>query len=138
MPDASLTAIAPTAAPPSTVPSASVATRAPITDKGAIETVLSRYRYDFSVLDADAAKAVWPTVDAKMLGRAFGQLEQQTLEFHACAIAVTAARAEATCGGSARYGPKLGNKSPRIDAREWKFSLRKINETWLIEAVATH
>ena len=66
-----------------------------------------------------AARAVWPTVDAKALGRAFDQLQQQTLEFDECAIAVTGARAVASCGGNARYVPKVGNKSPRTEARQW-------------------
>ena len=97
--------------------------------------MLSRYRDAFSVLDAGAAKAVWPTVDEKALGRAFDQLQQQTLEFDECAITVTGAGAVASCGGNARYVPKVGNKSPRTEAREWRFSLRKVNEEWLIEAV---
>jgi DUF917 family protein len=108
-----------------------------MTDTAAIETALSSYRSAFSALDTGAAKAVWPTVDVRSLGRAFEQLQQQTLDFDKCAIAVTGARAVASCGGNARYVPKVGNKSPRTEARQWRFSLRKVNEEWLIESVAS-
>ncbi len=125
------------AAPPSAAPPSSSAIPARLTDTGAIQAVLSRYRNAFSVLDAGAAKAVWPTVDGKALERAFDQLQQQTLEFDACAITVTDTRAVASCGGNARYVPKVGNKSPRTEVREWRFNLRKVTEEWLIEAVAS-
>jgi hypothetical protein len=44
-------------------------------------------------------------------------------------------RAQATCTGTARYVPKVGNQSAQVDNRQWKFSLVKANEQWRIESV---
>ena len=120
-------------------PAASVAPSAiapiAINDTGAIQTALTRYRTAFGELDAQAAIAVWPTVDAKMLERAFDQLEQQQLEFDNCDIAVSGVRATASCSGKAGYVPKIGAKTQRTQARQWRFNLRKANDAWLIEKV---
>ena len=97
--------------------------------------MLGQYRNAFSVLDSGAAKAVWPSVDARALGRAFDRLEEQAFEFNRCDIAVTGARATASCAGRARYVPKVGNRSPHYEPREWRFNLRKVEEAWLIEQV---
>ena len=99
--------------------------------------MLGRYRRAFASLDADAAKAVWPGVDARVLGRAFDQLHEQQLEFQTCEIVVNAARATAACGGRARYVPKVGSRPVRDERREWTFNLRKVNDDWLIESVAS-
>jgi hypothetical protein len=96
---------------------------------------LGRYRTAFSGLNASAAGVVWPTVDQKALGKAFERLERQSLTFENCTIDVRGVRALATCKGSADYVPKVGNKSPRTDSRQWTFNLHKANEQWLIDAV---
>ena len=127
----------PAAAAPTALATPAVVTPPPATEANAIEGVLGRYRHAFSTLDAGAARAVWPSVDARVLGRAFDQLEQQELEFQKCDIVVTGARATAACGGRARYVPKVGSKSPRDERRQWTFSLRKADDRWLIEGVAS-
>jgi hypothetical protein len=99
--------------------------------------VLGRYRTAFTALDADAARAIWPTVDARALGRAFDQLKEQELEFQTCNIVVNGLRATAACDGRARYVPKVGNKSLRDEHRHWTFSLRRVEDSWLIESVAS-
>lgn len=104
-------------------------------DTGAIHTVLGRYRNAFSGLDSGAARAVWPSVDVRALDRAFDRLEEQALEFENCEIDVNGPRAVASCEGSARYVPKVGNRNAQVAARQWRFNLRKVNEAWLIEEV---
>jgi hypothetical protein len=106
-------------------------------ETASIETVLSRYRQAFTALDADAARAVWPGVDARALGRAFDQLVEQQLDFETCFIAVNGARATAGCGGRARYVPKVGSRSVRDEPRQWTFNLQKVNGQWVIERVAS-
>ena len=113
---------------PSSVPS-------PRPETGEIQAVLGRYRTAFSVLDSAAATAIWPTVDRRALARAFERLEEQSFEFDACQIAIDGPRAVASCDGSARYVPKVGNRTPRSEARHWKFTLRKADQGWLIEQV---
>ena len=94
-----------------------------------------RYRNAFSGLDSGAARAVWPSVDVRALDRAFDRLEEQALEFENCDIDVNGPRAIASCEGSARYVPKVGNRNAQVAARQWRFNLRKVNEAWLIEEV---
>ena len=100
-PSAPLPATPPRPAPPlaETAPAEAVDTRA-------IQQVLGQYRNAFSVLDSGAAKAVWPSVDARALGRAFDRLEEQAFEFNRCDIAVTGARATAACAGRTRVRPE--------------------------------
>lgn len=101
----------------------------------AIENVLNRYRNAFNRLDAGAASLVWPTVNEKTLARAFERLEDQNVLFESCQIEIGAVLAEAACSGSARYVPKVGSRTPKEEARRWRFSLRKASGGWLIDRV---
>jgi hypothetical protein len=101
----------------------------------AIATLLNRYEQAFSALDANAAQAVWPSVDVKALGRAFDQLDEQTFALEGCDINVAGARAEAECAGNARYIRKVGNRALRVEPRHWHFRLRQLNDQWVIDAV---
>jgi hypothetical protein len=78
---------------------------------------------------------VWPTVNERTLGRAFERLEQQDVSFEGCQIQVNNDRAEATCDGTARYVPRVGSRTPRVDRRQWRFNLVKVRDEWLIGAV---
>jgi len=102
----------------------------------AIETVLTQYRAAFRDLDAGAARAVWPSVDAKALRKAFDRLEEQDLIFNSCQIAVSDVRAVASCHGLARYVPRIGNKDLHDDRRQWEFKLSKVDDVWLIDTVS--
>ena len=61
---------------------------------------------------------------------------RQEIEFDRCDVVVTGSRAVATCRGRARYVPKVGNKSAHVESRQWRFDLRKANESWRIETVS--
>ena len=121
---------------PTAAPARETSATSAVADTGAVQDVLGRYRTAFSRLNASAAASVWPSVDAKALGKAFERLETQELEFDRCDVVVTGTSAVATCGGRARYVPKVGNKSPHVESRQWRFDLRKANETWRIETVS--
>ena len=110
--------------------------RMPASETGAIQTVLSQYRTAFRDLDAGAARAIWPSVDAKALGKAFDSLERQDLIFNSCQIAVRDVRAVASCAGTARYVPRVGNRDPHDERRSWEFKLRKVDDVWLIDTVS--
>jgi len=105
------------------------------TDTRDVALTLNRYQQAFSSLDANAAHAVWPSVDVKALGKAFDQLEEQTFELEGCDINVTGARADADCAGNARYIRKVGNRALRVEPRHWHFRLRQTDEQWVIDAV---
>jgi hypothetical protein len=58
------------------------------------------------------------------------------MSFDDCDIQVSETdRAEAVCSGSARYVPRVGSRTPRVDQREWHFNLVKQRDEWLIGAV---
>jgi hypothetical protein len=98
--------------------------------------VLSRYRTAFRDLDAGAAQAVWPGVDAKALRKAFERLERQDLSFNSCQVAVREVRAVASCQGTATYVPRVGNRDRHDERLRWEFNLRKIDDSWLIDSVS--
>ena len=105
-------------------------------ETGEIRNVLSRYRSAFNDLNANEAKAVWPTVDDKSLDRAFRQLERQDVTFNVCHIEVAGVRAVSSCDGRASYVPKVGSKTARVDSRSWTFQLLKTEDAgWMIEGV---
>lgn len=102
----------------------------------AIEAVLGRYRTAFNRLDAVAAAAVWPTVNAETLTKAFNGLEFQSITFEGCQISTTGASAEAACHGQNRYVLKVGSGTLKAEARRWTFRLSKANGGWKIDRVA--
>lgn len=121
--------------PPSAAPPAAPVVTPRDRDTQAVQRVLGQYRHAFNTLDADAAQAIWPSVNEKTLARAFDRLADQAVSFDDCAIEVGAAAAEAACRGIARYVPKIGNRSPKAESREWRFSLRRAGTGWLIDRV---
>ena len=133
------TAPAPAPPPPNTSPEAASAVRPavpnPATETAAVRVVLDRYRDAFSSLDASSAKLVWPAVDERMLERAFNQMTTQQFTFDSCSIDVTGARATASCRGRAQFVPKVGSRTPRLEARQWTFTLRRAERDWAIESV---
>jgi hypothetical protein len=100
-----------------------------------IQNALARYRRAFNSLDANAARAVWPTVNYPTLSRAFERLEQQNVAFDNCQIDVNNDRAEARCSGTTRYVPRVGSRTSHIDQRQWRFSMVKVKDEWFIGAV---
>jgi hypothetical protein len=121
---------------PPPAPASAAASAAIIdTNTTGVQNALARYRRAFSSLNANAARDVWPTVNERSLSRAFDRLEQQEVTFDACQIDIGNDRAEARCNGSARYVPRVGSRAPRVERREWRFSLVKVRDEWLIGAV---
>lgn len=103
-----------------------------VNDDRAVRTALEGYRTAYNQLNVSGAKAVWPTVDVATLAKAFGQLESQDIEFTGCRVDVTGDRAQAACGGSAAFVPKIGRRSPRRTSREWRFALERWADRWVI------
>ena len=86
---------------------------------------LSRYGTAYSRLDAAAARAVFPTIDARALGRAFAELRSQRLTIEDCDIVVHGTRARAACQGATTYVPRAGDPDPRTEPMAWRFELEK-------------
>ena len=107
------------------------------TEQSAIQQALGQYRSAYQRLDADAARAVWPSVDVRALARAFDSLSSQERAFDSCQFDVAAETATAQCRGSATYTPKIGSRGARLEPRQWVFQLRKAADGWKIQSAQT-
>jgi len=125
------------AAPPSAAATMSPEARARATETASVQTVLDRYRWAFTSLDASAVAPFWPGVDGRALERAFDQLESQVIKFDRCEINLTGARAVASCQGQASTVRKVGSRNLRTEPRLWTFALNRVNDAWLIQNVST-
>jgi hypothetical protein len=103
-------------------------------EQNEIQHTLGQYRSAYQRLDAQAAQAVWPSVDVRALARAFGTLSSQELAFETCLFDIAGPVATAQCRGSATYTPKVGGRGPKAERRQWTFHLRKVDEAWKIES----
>ena len=135
-PPAAAATVVPPPPPAAGAAPAAVATRAG--EESAVRNVLGGYVSAYRSLNVDAAKAVWPSVDAKALGRAFSGLESQTLDFAECQISVAFVSATAQCVGTARFVPKFGHRNEHSEYREWNFEMKKNGERWAIARVTVH
>jgi hypothetical protein len=125
-----------TATPAATTTAVAVAQRS-IGEK-AVRDVIGRYTSAYRNLNVGAAKAVWPSVDEKALGRAFAGLESQAIYFTDCQVSVVIVSAKARCVGTAQFTPKVGNKTQHLESREWTFDFQKTGEQWTIAHVDVH
>jgi hypothetical protein len=127
------TAAVPVATTPPKVVEMSVA---PITtarhEEELVYMIVQEYRAAYERLDAAAAKSVWPTVDVRALGYAFGQLAEQRLNFESCGVSIRGNSASARCRGEAQYLPKVGNRRALVKAGEWVFDLARQDTSWHI------
>jgi hypothetical protein len=96
-----------------------------------VRAALTHYEAAYSTLNASAARAVWPTVDAAALGRAFDSLQAQRISLGNCSVLVTGQSARATCSGSATWTPKIGGGT-RTESRRWTFDLAQAGDAWEI------
>jgi hypothetical protein len=111
-------------------PAPSTTAPAPPDDAG-VRAALAQYESAYSSLNAAAARAVWPGVDARSLERAFESLESQRVALGRCSVSMNGTRAQATCQGTATWTPKVGggtNTSPRT----WRFDLANTGGSWKI------
>jgi hypothetical protein len=104
----------------------------PRNEESFVRKILEEYATAFERLDVQAAKAVWPTVDARALARAFRQLEAQQLTFDSCGITISGRDANARCLGDSGYQPKVGARAMQITPREWTFNLARNDDGWQI------
>ena len=107
------------------------------TEQSEIQRTLGQYQSAYSLLDAEAARAVWPSVDVRALARAFDSLTSQQLAFETCQFDIVGEAATAQCRGSATYTPKVGSRGPKLESRQWTFHLRKVDEGWKIQSAQT-
>lgn len=88
-------------------------------------------------MDASATRAVWPTANPTVLARTFTGVREQRLRLSPCRIDRSGARASATCSGTLRYRPRVGEHSTRVRRDSWEFELERTNTGWVIRSVST-
>lgn len=116
-------------------PPSGAAPALPTSARPAIVDVLRRYQAAYSRMDVSAARAVWPSVDARALARGFGTLAEQALAFGTCEIAVVEDRATAMCPGTLRYRPRVGSTAPQRRNGRWEVGLARGADGWSITSV---
>jgi hypothetical protein len=99
-----------------------------------VRRAIDAYRDAYQRLDAEAARAVWPSVDAGALARAFRDLSSQRVDFDGCVVSGEGDTAQATCTGRTTFVPRVGGASAVTAAREWRFRLRRGGGAWVIES----
>jgi len=99
-----------------------------------VEGVIERYRFAFSTLNSGVSD-FWPSVNSRALDRAFNELEQQLFDFDQCRVQLKGGQADATCTGTATFVPKVGDKTPRTQSRQWSFRLVRAGNRWIIDSV---
>ena len=97
--------------------------------------MVDRYEHAFSTLSLDGITAFWPSVNTRTLAKAFDQLQEQHVSFDACRIEVHGDEADAMCGGQARFVPKIGSRTPRVERHVWAFTLMRQQQVWVIYKV---
>jgi hypothetical protein len=95
--------------------------------------VLQEYSRAYERMDVRATKALYPSVDARSLQKAFEDLKAQQVRFASCGVAISSsgAGANARCTGDATYRPKIGSPM-HLPNREWTFSLEREGDGWQI------
>ena len=97
-----------------------------------VRSVLAQFEAAYNSLSAQAAQAVWPTVDERSLARAFDNLASQRVTLGQCSIDVTGASASAECAGRTSWTPKVGG-GRHTESRRWLFVFAKADGVWRIE-----
>lgn len=105
--------------------------RPEIADERKVRTVLAEFEAAYSSLNAAAAQAVWPTVDARSLASAFASLRSQRVSLGTCSVQIKGAVARADCSGVTSWTPKIGG-GQRRESRRWSFDLQSADGAWQI------
>jgi hypothetical protein len=101
-----------------------------------ISQALKHLQRAYERRDATMVKAVWPTVNERAMARAFDGLRSQSVTFDRCQLNVAGAAGEVVCRGVTTYVPRVGSQYQRTESRQWKFSVRKGADAWVITSAA--
>ncbi len=93
---------------------------------------VKQFQIAYERLDPELTRAVWPTVDARALARAFDGLRSQRVAFERCQVTVDDDAGQALCWGTITYVPRVGSRFARTESRLWIFDLTNWNRRWLI------
>jgi hypothetical protein len=100
-----------------------------------VRRLLQAYERAWSRMDANATRALWPSVDSRTLRAAFTPISEQRLQLAACDVGMSGDRALAVCLGTLRYRPRNGAGTTRVERRRWEFDLQRSPEGWRIKTV---
>jgi hypothetical protein len=93
---------------------------------------VKQFQIAYERLDPELTRAIWPTVNARALARAFDGLRSQRVAFERCQVTVDDDAGQALCWGTITYVPRVGGQFARTESRLWIFDLTNWNRRWLI------
>ena len=102
---------------------------------GVIDAI-RRYAAAYNRLDATATQAVWRSADRAQLVQVFTGLREQRLTLRDCVVHASGNDATATCRGTLRYRPRVGEHSTISRAGRWDFVLGRGADAWVIYTIA--
>jgi hypothetical protein len=105
-------------------------------ESSALARVLGHYEQAYDRLDAHSAAAVWPSVDARALSRAFARLQSQDIDFGNCTFSVSASDAAARCAGVLRYAQRIGDTALKTEQHIWTIEFARAGESWQIVKIS--
>lgn len=117
-------------------PPASDAPAPPSDDRGRIRALLDAYTAAYERFDTAAAAALWPGVDTRALGRAFGSLSRQRVTFERCTTTIAGLEATSWCTGVIEYVRRVGDTTPQSRSTSWTFSFDRRTGDWRISNVS--
>jgi hypothetical protein len=119
-----------TAAPPTATPVSAVVPRSTL-----VENAIYKYRDSLNARDFSSMRAVYPSANVGAMSAAFEKVPQ-TMSFEGpCKITLSGPTANASCGGTLRYTPRVGDTRERRDTHRWEFKLTEKNNAWVIDRV---
>jgi hypothetical protein len=98
-----------------------------------LAVVLRGYADALRAADVLATRQLWPNVDERTLEDTFSSQPARHISLDACDINVQGTAATASCHGNATSA----RTEPSLEARVWRFDLRRAGETWKIENAET-
>jgi hypothetical protein len=122
----------PPATPPPRAPAVAASATREVTASEGMAATLKRLELAYEQRDTELVKQVWPSVDARALGRAFGNLRSQQVTFDRCETRVSEPTGEMDCRGVITYVPRVGGPDQRTESRQWRFRMEKKGDSWVI------
>lgn len=120
------------AAPTSTATGPPTRPTAAADEERAVRAAVQAYTSAYTGLNADAVKAVYPSVNDAALRRAFRSLRSQRVELRGMSVAIAGDGASVSGTWVSSAVGQVGDSTPQRDERPVIFTLTKRNGSWVI------
>lgn len=138
-------AIEPDAEPVAGAPEAAAAAASPVRPRWSrsdpytapVREAVLAFEAAWSRLDTAATRDVWPSANPTTLTSAFTAMREQRLRLAPCDVERTGNRATASCEGTLRYRPRVGDHTTRVRRDTWDFTLERSTDGWVVTDLDT-